>query len=67
MKSVLLKKFLKRTIFTDIVSDVWHPFDIDAYPPRKIRSFGDANPDKVFSLRFRQSKANLKTEERSNP
>ena len=58
MKSVLLKKFLKRTIFTDLVSDVFdgqHPFDIDAYPPGTIRSFGDANPDKVFYVIWRDS------------
>ena len=45
VKSVRLKKFLKRTIFTDLVSDVFdgkHPFGIDDYPPGTIRSFGEA-------------------------
>ena len=58
MKSVRLKKFLKRTIFTDLVSDVFdgkHPFDIDAYPLGAVRNFGDANPDKVFYVIWRDS------------
>ena len=58
MKSVRLKKFLKRTIFTDLVSDVFdgrHPFDIDAYPLMSVRRFGDANPDKVFYVIWRDS------------
>ena len=58
MKSVRLKKFLKRTIFTDLVSDVFdgrHPFDIDEYPQGTVRSFDDANPDKVFYVIWRDS------------
>ena len=58
VKSVRLKKFLKRTIFTDLVSDVFdgkHPFGIDDYPPGTIRSFGEANPDKVFYVIWRDS------------
>ena len=58
MKSVRLKKFLKRTIFTDLVSDVFdgrHPFDIDDHPPGAVRNFGSANPDKVFYVIWRDS------------
>ena len=58
VRSVRLKKFLKRTIFTDLVSDVFdgkHPFNIDDYPPGAVRSFGDANPDKVFYVIWRDS------------
>ena len=58
MRSVRLKKFLKRTIFTDLVSDVFdghHPFGIDDYPPGTLRNFGDANPDRVFYVIWRDS------------
>lgn len=58
MKSVRLKKLLKRTIFTDLVSDIFdgrHPFDIDKYPPGTLRRFGGAHPDKVFYVIWRDS------------
>ena len=58
MKSVKLKKLLKRMIFTDLVEDVFdgrHPFDLDRLPPEQIRSFGDANPDKTFYVIWRDS------------
>lgn len=58
LKSVWLKKLLKRTIFTDLVSDVFdgrHPFGLDDLPPERIRSFGDANPDLTFYVIWRDS------------
>lgn len=58
MKSVWLKKLLKRTVFTDLVKDVFdgrHPFDLDRQPPERIRSFGDANPDLTFYVIWRDS------------
>jgi hypothetical protein len=58
LKSVWLKKLLKRTIFTDLVHDVFdgrHPFDLDRQPPERIRSFGDANPDATFYVIWRDS------------
>ncbi len=58
MKSVRLKKFLKKTIFTDLVEDVFdgrHPFDLDRLPPGYLRSFGSANPDKTFYVIWRDS------------
>ena len=58
MKSVRLKNFLKRTIFTDLVSDVFdgkHPFAIDDYPLMSVRRFGDANSDKVFYVIWRDT------------
>ena len=58
LKSVWLKKLLKRTIFTDLVRDVFdgrHPFGVDELPPDRIRSFGDANPDATFYVIWRDS------------
>ena len=58
LKSVWLKKLLKRTIFTDLVSDVFdgrHPFDLDRVPPERVRSFGEANPDVTFYVIWRDS------------
>jgi len=58
VKSVWLKKLLKKTIFTDLVEDVFdgrHPFDLDRIPPERIRSFGPANPDKTFYVIWRDS------------
>lgn len=58
VKSVRLKKFLKRVIFTDLVKDVFdgkYPFDLDRLPREQVRSFGDANPDKTFYVIWRDS------------
>ena len=58
MKSVRLKKFLKKTIFTDQVEDVFdgrHPFGLDGLPTGKLRSFGPENPDKTFYVIWRDS------------
>ena len=58
LKSVRFKRFLKRTIFTDLVEDVFdgiHPFDLDRVPPGKLKCFGDANPDKTFYVIWRDS------------
>ena len=58
MKSVRLKKFLKKTIFTDQVEDVFdgrHPFGLDDLPTGKLRCFGPENPDKTFYVIWRDS------------
>ena len=58
MKSARLKKFLKKTIFTDLVEDVFdghHPFGLDDLPTGKLRSFGSENPDKTFYVIWRDS------------
>ena len=58
MKSVRLKKLLKKTIFTELVEDVFdghHPFGLDDLPAGKLRSFGPENPDKTFYVIWRDS------------
>ena len=58
MKSVRLKKLLKRMIFTDLVEDVFdgrHPFDLDRQSAEQVRSFGDANRDTTFYVIWRDS------------
>ena len=58
IRSVRLKKLLKKLIFTDLVEDVFdgrHPFDLDRLPPEQVRYFGDANPDRTFYVIWRDS------------